>query len=80
MLHLRSLEHADGQRQSYHSTASRTIGDLASRRVPGQLHPQKRAETVARRMFSLYESLESPAADIGRESRTIVFNHQFADP
>jgi hypothetical protein len=33
-----------------------------------------KAEPVAGRMFSLYESLENPAADIRRKSRTSVFN------
>ena len=40
------------------------------------LHKSK-SETVPRRMFSLNEALKSTAPDIGRESRTIVFDHQF---
>jgi hypothetical protein len=28
-------------------------------------------------MFALYEALESPPANLGRESRTIVFDHEF---
>jgi len=38
---------------------------------------KSKSETVPGRMFSLYESLENPAADIRRKSGTIVFNHQF---
>jgi hypothetical protein len=43
-------------------------------RLGNCIHKGK-SEAVAGRMFSFYESLENPAADIGRESRTIVFNH-----
>ena len=37
-------------------------------------------ETVSRRVGALHEALESPAANVGRESRTIVFDHQFRRP
>jgi hypothetical protein len=35
------------------------------------------SETVTGRMFSLYESLEYAAANIGRDAWTVVFNYQF---
>jgi hypothetical protein len=72
------LEHVDGQRQSYNSAASRTVGDpsRAAVRMDNRIDKRK-SETVPRRMFSLYEALESPAANFKRESRTIVFDHQF---
>ena len=48
----------------------------AAVRLDNCIHKGK-SETVSGRMFSLYEALESPAADIRRESRAIVFDHQF---
>ena len=64
--------------ESYNSAASRTIGDRSrvAVRLDNCIHKGK-SETVSGRMFSLYEALESPAADIRRESRAIVFDHQF---
>jgi hypothetical protein len=75
------LEQADGQRQSYNRTASRPIGNPshAPVRLDNCIHKRK-SETVPRRMFSLYEALKSPTPDIRRESRTIIFNHQFCRP
>ena len=67
----------EGQRQRYHRTASCPIGDPSDAAVSLDdcIHKGK-AETVPRRMFSLYEALESPAADIRGESRAIVLDHK----
>jgi hypothetical protein len=43
-------------------------------RLGNRIHKGK-SETVTGRILSLYESFENLAADIGRESRTIIFNH-----
>jgi hypothetical protein len=48
----------------------------AAVRLDNWIHKGK-SDTVSGRMFPLYEALESPAADIRRESRAIVFDHQF---
>jgi hypothetical protein len=34
-----------------------------------------KSETMTGRILSLHESFENLAADIGRESRTIIFNY-----
>jgi hypothetical protein len=43
-------------------------------RLGNCLHKGK-SETMTGRILSLHESFENLAADIGRESRTIIFNH-----
>jgi hypothetical protein len=43
-------------------------------RLDNRVHKGK-SETMAGRILSLDESFENLAADIGRESRTIIFNH-----
>jgi len=70
------LEHTHWERQSYNSAASRTFGDpcTAPMRLGNCIHKGK-SETVTGRILSLHESFENLAADIGRESRTIIFNH-----
>src|SRR5208337_2182336 len=72
------LQYADGQRQSYNSAASRTIGDpsLAAVRLYDCIHKSK-PEAVPGRMVPFYEALESPAANLRRESRAIVFDNEF---
>jgi hypothetical protein len=70
------LEHVDGLRQIYDSAASWAVRDLSHTavRLDNCFHKGK-SETMAGRILSLYESFENLAADIGRESRTIIFNH-----
>jgi hypothetical protein len=36
---------------------------------------KRKSETMTGRILSLYKSFENLTTDIGRESRTIVFNH-----
>lgn len=45
-------------------------------RLGNCIHKRK-SETVTGRMFSLDEAFENLASDISRESRTVVFNHQY---
>ena len=44
-------------------------------RLNNRIHKRK-SETMSGRLFPFYEAFESAAADIGRKSRTIVFDHQ----
>jgi hypothetical protein len=72
------LEQADGQQQRDNSTASPTIrnSSCATVGLDNRIH-KGQSEAVSRRMFSFYEALESPAADIRGESRAIVLDHEF---
>jgi hypothetical protein len=72
------LEHADRQQQRYNSAASGAIGNprCAAVGLDDRIH-KGQSEAVSRRMFSFYEALESPAADIRGESRAIVLDHEF---
>ena len=70
------LQHTNWQRQSYHRSATWTIGDPRGTAVGlgNRIHKGK-SKTVTRGMFSLYESVENLAADIRWESGAIILNH-----
>jgi hypothetical protein len=70
------LEHVDGQGQNYDSAAPWTVRDLSHAPVRlGNCIYERKSETMTGRILSLHESFENLAADIGREPRTIIFNH-----
>jgi hypothetical protein len=72
------FENVDGQRQSYNSTASRALEDPSRTavRLDNCIHKGK-PETMPGRMFPFYEAIEGPATNLRRESRAIVFDHEF---
>jgi hypothetical protein len=48
-------------------------------RLGYRVHKSK-PETMSGRVSALHEALESPAANVPREPRTIVFDYQFRSP